>query len=81
VYSSEIKTMNMLRRLTAFDVFHTAERFRMFERFTFHKVKNINELVKDKFKVKFDYNRIWNLNDSPLFKGAQWPANITGLRK
>lgn len=53
----------------------------MFERFTFHKVKNINELVKDKFKVKFDYNRIWNLNDSPLFKGAQWPANITGLRK
>ena len=30
VYNSKYKSMDMLRRLTAFEVFHHAERFRMF---------------------------------------------------
>lgn len=37
--------------------------------------------MKDKFKVKFDYNRIWNINESQLFRGVQWPPNIAGLCK
>lgn len=81
VYSSELKTMQMLRRTTAFDVFHNADRFRMFERFTFNKVKNINELMKQNFKVKFDYNRIFNFHDTALLKNVQWPTNVPGLCK
>lgn len=46
VYNSKYKSMDMLRRLTAFEIFHEAERFRMFERFVFGKVKNINELIR-----------------------------------
>jgi hypothetical protein len=37
--------------------------------------------MKHNFKVKFDYNRIFNLNDTPLLKSVQWPSNILGLRK
>ena len=81
VYSSELKTMQMLRRTTAFDVFHNADRFRMFERFTFNKVKNINELMKQNFKVKFDYNRIFNFHDTALLKTVEWPSNVPGLCK
>ena len=46
IYSSNYKSMDMLRRLTAFEIFHNTERFRMFERFVYGKVKNINELIK-----------------------------------
>lgn len=40
----------MLRRITAFEIFHNTERFRMFERFVYGKVKNINELIKEVLK-------------------------------
>lgn len=30
VYNSRYKSLDMLRRLTAFEIFHSAERFRMF---------------------------------------------------
>jgi hypothetical protein len=30
VYNSKYKSMDMLRRMTAFEIFHQAERFRMF---------------------------------------------------
>jgi hypothetical protein len=42
VYNSKYKSMDMLRRMTAYEIFHETERFRMFERFVFGKVKHIN---------------------------------------
>jgi len=46
VYNSRYKSMEMLRRLTAFEIFHSADRFRMFEKYIFGKVKNINLLIQ-----------------------------------
>ena len=62
VYNSKYQNMEMLRRLTAFEVFHTTERFRMFERFTFGKVKNINLLVQDLMNKKSHYRHLQNCN-------------------
>ena len=43
VYNSPLhKSMEYMRRVTAFEVFHQAERFRMFEKYVYGKVKNIN---------------------------------------
>jgi hypothetical protein len=50
IYNSHYKSMDMLRRITAFEIFHNTERFRMFERFVYGKVKNINELIKEVLK-------------------------------
>lgn len=46
VYNSKYTSMEMLRRITAFEIFHSAERFRMYEKKVFGKVKNINLLIQ-----------------------------------
>lgn len=58
--NTKYKSMDMLRRLTAFEVFHQAERFRMFERFVFGKVKNINELIREVLNTKLHYKKLYN---------------------
>lgn len=83
VYNSKYKSLDMLRRLTAFEIFHEAERFRMFERFVFGKVKNINELIRDVLNTKLHYKKLYNFyffDDSQL-KGVEWPDGIPGLAK
>lgn len=55
VYNSTQKSMEFLRRVTAFEVFHTAERFRMFEKYVYGKVKNINELIREVLNSKLHY--------------------------
>jgi hypothetical protein len=55
VYTSSYKSMDMLRRITAFEVFHKDERFRMFEKYVYGKVRNINELIKEILKSKLHY--------------------------
>ena len=61
VYNSKYKSMVVLRRLTAFEIFHEAERFRMFERFVFGKVKKINDLIKEVLNTKLHYRKLYNL--------------------
>jgi hypothetical protein len=60
IYNSHYKSMDMLRRLTAFEIFHNTERFRMFERFVYGKVKNINELIKEVLNEKLHYKQLYN---------------------
>lgn len=52
--------MEMLRRVTAFEIFHSAERFRMFEKSIFGKVKNINTLVQESLYSKPHYKGLFN---------------------
>jgi hypothetical protein len=83
IYNSHYKSMDMLRRLTAFEIFHNTERFRMFERFVYGKVKNINELIKEVLNEKLHYKQLYNFyfyNDKEL-KDITWPENIPGLLK
>lgn len=75
IYNSNFKSMDVLRRLTAFEVFHEDERFRMFERFLFGKVKKINELIKEVLNEKLHYKKLYNFyfcDDSEL-KNVLWP--------
>ena len=77
------KSMEMLRRITAFEVFHKDERFRMFEKYVYGKVKNINELIRDVLNSKLHYRELYNFyfyNDGEL-KSLEWPENIPGLVK
>ena len=60
VNNSRYKSMEMLRRITAFEIFHSAERFRMFERSVFGKVKNINSLIQDIMNNKQQYKSLFN---------------------
>ena len=69
--------------MTAFEVFHTAERFRMFEKYVYGKVKNINELIRQILNSKLHYRELYNFyfyNDNEL-KNTKWPDNIPGLVK
>ena len=52
--------MEMLRRITAFEIFHSADRFRMFERSIFGKVKTINILIQDILNSKPQYKQLYN---------------------
>lgn len=83
VYNSKYKSMDMLRRLTAFEIFHEADRFRMFEKFVFGKVKKINELIRDVLITKLNYKKLYNFYfyDDKDLKGISWPDNIVGLGK
>lgn len=83
VYNSRYKSLDMLRRLTAFEIFHAAERFRMFERFIFGKVRNINVLIQEIMNSKIHYRQLYNcyFQEDPLLRDADWPRNVLGLIK
>lgn len=75
--------MDMLRRLTAFEIFHSADRFRMFERSIFAKVKNINSLVQEIISTQPQYKQLYN-NLTLIHEGlevVEWPKNVLGLAK
>jgi hypothetical protein len=83
VYNSRYKSMEMLRRVTAFEIFHSADRFRMFERYVFGKVKNINNLIQEVLNTKLHYQKLYNFyfNEESDIKEIEWPKNIIGLQK
>lgn len=83
VYNSRYKSMDMLRRVTAYEIFHSAERFRMFERSIFGKVKNINSLLQDTLYSKPIYRGLFGsgwFQDAEL-NGVEWPRNVPGLTR
>ena len=79
VPNSTYNSLPNIRRFVAFEIFHQAERFRMFEKNTFMKVKHINSLMMENFKEKFS-QRTLNIQGSGVFGGVKWPANIPGLQ-
>ena len=83
VYNSRYKSLDVLRRVTAFEIFHSAERFRMFERFIFGKVKNINVLIQEIMNNKIHYKQLYNcyFSEDVQLKDVEWPRNILGLTK
>ncbi len=52
----------------------------MFEKHTFLKVKKINTLMEDNFKIKFN-THILHIQHSEALKNVKWPDNIAGLQK
>lgn len=80
VLTSQFYSMENLRRLTAFEVFHEEDRFRMFEQHTYRKVKGISQLIDQQFIAKFSVHkshnpRCWGIDT------VEWPANVEPLAR
>jgi hypothetical protein len=75
--------MDMLRRITAFEIFHSTDRFRMFEKSVFGKVKNINLLVQEILNTKPQYKALYNcqFQEDEELGAVEWPKSIQGLGK
>lgn len=75
--------MEALRRITAFEIFHSTDRFRMFEKSLFGKVKNINSLVSDILSTKTQYKQLYNcyFTENECLNQVEWPKSIVGLIK
>ncbi len=83
IYNSRYKSMEMVRRITAFEIFHSTDRFRLFQRSLFGKVKHINALITEILSNKLPYKSVYNsfFTEDEELNIAQWPKNILGLAK